>query len=132
MSNTLLVKIILPSKIILETEANMVNVPGSEGVFGVLPDHAKFTSSIDIGIITLFFKDVEKKYFVYGGIAQVTGQELNVVSEFAVDLSAISKSTILNKINNLKSDLSSELEESLEADIISGNIEKYNTLLKFI
>lgn len=132
MSNTLLVKIILPSKIILETEANMVNVPGSEGVFGVLPDHVKFTSNIDIGIIILFFKDVEKKYFVYGGIAEVTGLKLNVVSEFAIDLSAISKSNILNKINNLKSDLSRELEESLEADIISSNIEKYNMLLKFI
>ena len=132
MSNTLLVRIILPSKIILKTEADMVNIPGGEGVFGVLPGHAKLTSNIDIGIVTLFLGDKEIKYFVYGGIAQVTGPELNIVSEFAVDLEAVDKSTVLNKITNLKSDLSGELEKSLEADIISSNIEKYHALLKFI
>ena len=132
MSDKLLVRIILPSKIILETEADMVNIPGDEGVFGVLPSHAKLTSSIDIGIVTLFSGEKETKYFVYGGVAQVTGLELNIVSEFAIDLAVAGKSTVLNKITSLKGDLSCELEESLEADIISSNIEKYHALLKFI
>jgi len=54
MTEILLVRIILPSKVALEMEATLVNIPGTEGVFGVLPGHAKLTSSIDVGVVTLF------------------------------------------------------------------------------
>ena len=50
MSNKLLVRIILPSETFLEVETSQVNIPGTEGVFGVLPGHVKLTSAIEIGI----------------------------------------------------------------------------------
>ncbi|PCJ27588.1 MAG: ATP synthase F1 subunit epsilon [Rickettsiales bacterium] len=132
MSNTILVKIILPAQMILETEADMVNIPGSDGMFGVLPGHAKLTSGIDIGVITLVSRDFEQRYFVYGGVAQVTGEELNIITEFAVDLDKTNKVNVLDNITNLKSDLSDEEVGSVEANIIAGQIERYETLLKFI
>ena len=81
MSDKLLVRIILPSETFLEIEASLVNIPGGDGVFGVLPGHAKLTSTIDVGIISLFIDDVKKIYYVHGGVAQVTGDEVNIVTE---------------------------------------------------
>jgi len=132
MSDKILVRIILPSKVILETEANLVNIPGTNGEFGVLAGHVKLVSNIDIGVVTLFSSEKEIRYFVHGGVAQVTGQELNIVSEFAVDLNKSSKADILNTISNLKSDFLEEEQESMEADIISNKIEKYESLVNFL
>jgi F-type H+-transporting ATPase subunit epsilon len=132
MIKTLLVRIILPSKVALEMEATLVNIPGDEGVFGVLPGHAKLTSSIDIGIITLFSREKEIKYFIHGGVAQVTGSELNIISEFAVNLEAERSTSVRNKITNLEISLSDVEADSIEADIISDNIKKYKSLLNFI
>jgi F-type H+-transporting ATPase subunit epsilon len=132
MNKTLLVRIILPSRVALEMEATLVNIPGDEGVFGVLPGHAKLTASIDIGIITLFSREKEMKYFIHGGVAQVTGSELNIISEFVVNLEAEKSTSVRNKITDLEISLSDVGVDSIEADIISDNIKKYKSLLNFI
>lgn len=132
MQNSLITKIILPSKVILEAEVNMVNLPGTEGVFGVLPGHSKFTATIDIGIVTLFVNNKELRYFVHGGVAQAAGNELNIISEFAEDLSKATNSTINNDIKKLEKNLSKPEIEPLEVDILKNNIQRYKTLLKFL
>ncbi len=132
MSNILLVKIILPSKIALQIEADMVNIPGKEGVFGVLPGHAKITSSIDIGVVTLFTKDMEVKYFIYGGVVQVADNEVNVISDFAVDISSENSSSVSDNIKKLEKDLSEIESNSMEVSIISEKIKKYQSLLEFV
>ncbi|MDA9163601.1 ATP synthase F1 subunit epsilon [Rickettsiaceae bacterium] len=132
MSEKILVRIILPSKVMLETEASMVNIPGTDGEFGVLAGHVKLVSNIDIGVITLFSGEEKTRCFVCGGVAQVTGSELNIVTEFAADLAKSRKYDVLNDISSLKSDLLDEEPGSVEADIISDKIEKNETLAKFL
>jgi len=132
MKDTILTRIILPSHTMLEIDATMVNIPGTDGMFGVLPHHSKLVSDIDIGIITIFSDSTKKKYFVYRGIAQVNGTELNITSEFVMDLQTISKSEINAQISKLKSNLSDEKEDSLERSIISDKIIQYQKLLSFV
>lgn len=96
----LVVKIILPSKTLLNRKADIVNVPGSMGMFGVLPNHAKFISNIDTGVLTISTDDTKQKYFICGGIAQVTGSELNIVTEFAVSMEDKTKEMILQQVND--------------------------------
>jgi F-type H+-transporting ATPase subunit epsilon len=132
--SNLLVKIILPSKILLEQECDLVNIPGTEGVFGVLPGHSKITASIAVGVASVFYKDNEQRYFVYGGVAQVTGFTINIVTEFAAKLeekTAINAEehikTLENTLSNLKSDA-----DLLEIDIVNSTIKKYQSLLRFL
>ena len=101
MNNTMLVKITMPSETIFEGEAKMVNLPGSEGVFGVLPGHAKLIAKIAIGCISVFLGGQEKKFFIYEGIAQITLLEVNIVSEFVMDLERQYKNEILNKLSQM-------------------------------
>ena len=132
MTKTLIVKIITPSKVVSEGEADMVIIPGSKGEFGVLPEHVKLVSRMNVGIITLMYRDIETKYFVYGGIAQVTGEALNIITEFAVDLASENAEAVRNIITNLKNNLSKLENASVESEIMANNIEKYQSLLKFI
>ncbi len=132
MSNKLLVRIILPSETYLEAQAEMVNILGSEGVFGVLPGHAKLTSTIDIGVISLFIDGIEKKYYIHGGVAQVTGQEVNIITEYAASIQESNKTTIANEITDLEDEILSEEDDSIEAEIVLDKIEKHKSLIKFL
>jgi F-type H+-transporting ATPase subunit epsilon len=128
----LLLRIIIPSDRVAEINAEMVVIPGQEGVFAVLPGHAKFTSGINKGVVDVQEKGVIKRFFVYGGIAQVIGAQLNIVTEFAADLESTEKNNVLEKITELKSELADKEQDSVEARIINSRIDKYQTLLEFV
>lgn len=132
MNNTILVKITMPSETIFEAQAKMVNVPGTEGVFGVLPGHVKLISKIAIGCVSVFLGEQEKKFFIYEGIAQITPIEVNIVSEFVVDLAGQNKSDILNRIANFQTELEQSEKNSLESKLLDDAIIKYNSLLAFM
>ncbi len=132
MRSTLSVKIILPSMTLLDGEANMVNLPGQEGVFGVLPRHCKLISNINTGIVSVFLAGQEEKYFVFSGVAQVNGEELNILSEFALLLGKETKTEALEQVTLLESSLLEHQPESLQANIILDMLEKYQALLKFL
>lgn len=131
-ASTVLLKIIMPSEVVFQTDATMVNIPGSDGVFGVLPGHAKLISSIKVGLVSVFVEGIEKKFFIYGGIAEVNNLEVNIVSEFAVNLEDKNKSDLIDKISNLKTELESCPKDSLKAKILEDSIMKYNSLLNFV
>ena len=132
MRSTLSVKIILPSMTLLDVEANMVNLPGQEGVFGVLPGHCKLISNINTGIVSVFLAGQEEKYFVFSGVAQVNGEELNILSEFALLVGRETKEEALDQVTLLKNSLLEQQPESLQANIILNTLEKYQALLKFL
>jgi F-type H+-transporting ATPase subunit epsilon len=132
MNNTMLVKITMPSETIFEAKAEMVNLPGSDGIFGVLPGHAKLIAKIAIGCISVFLGDQEKKFFIYEGIAQITPLEVNIVSEFVMDLERQYKNEVLNKITNLKTELEQSKKNSSEAKLLEYTITRYNSLLDFM
>lgn len=132
MHDTMLVKVIMPSEVVFKTDANMVNIPGSDGFFGVLPGHAKLISAVKVGLISVFFDGVEKKIFIYGGIAEINPMEVNIVSEFAVPLEDQKRADILDKISSLKAELDSCDDGSLKARILNDSILRHNTLLNFV
>ena len=132
MNSTILVKIIMPSEVVFEANAMMVNIPGGEGVFGVLPGHVKLISTVAIGSISVFLDDQEKKFFIYGGVARVTPTDVDIVSEFVVSLDGQKKSDVLSKLAILKLELDSLEKNSLDANILNATITKYDSLLSFV
>ena len=83
-------------------------------------------------MISVYTHGDEKKFFVYGGMAQVNASEVNIVTEVAVSLEGQNKPDILNKISELKSELKISITNSLEAQILDATINQYNALLPFI
>lgn len=137
MTNTMKVKIIMPSDTLFEADARMVNIPGGNGMFGVLPGHMKLISTIQVGVVSVFVNDQEQKFFIHGGLGQITGTEVNIVTDFALAMCDQTKADILSKIANLKSELE-HLEKDtlrkndLEIDILNDNISRYHALLNFV
>lgn len=137
--NLLLAKIITPSSIVFESNVSMVNIPGVDGIFGVLPGHASLISSVKQGIVKIFDKNNIYNYFVDGAVAHVTGQELRITTEFAIDINKVDKSIINNQLDDLQkqlrdqnSSISEDSKQYFIGDIIKNKIEKYQNLLNYI
>lgn len=76
------VKIITPEKILFEGDASYVQVCGSQGEFGVLPNHAPFISTLKEGVVGVEIVGGAKQEFaVKGGVAEVLPESVTLLVE---------------------------------------------------
>lgn len=78
-------RLVMPERELLNTEADMVVVPGSEGDFGVLPGHAPLISTVRPGVLEVYQgTKAEQRFLIAGGFAEVTPERCTVLAEEAV------------------------------------------------
>ena len=76
-------KLITPERIVLEREVDMVQASGSAGEFAVLPGHEPLVASLGFGILTFSSGGEEDFAAVLGGLLEVRGDEVTVLSDVA-------------------------------------------------
>ncbi|WP_422374352.1 F0F1 ATP synthase subunit epsilon [Roseibium sp.] len=99
-------ELVSPERQLLSKQVAEVVVPGSEGEFGVLKDHAPFISTIMSGILKVR-NDANgfDEYFVRGGFADVAAGGLTVLAEQAVPVGEISREQLDQAIQNAEEDV---------------------------
>ncbi len=76
------VEIISPDKKIFEGEAKLIRLPGSDGFFEIMKDHAPLISSLQAGQIKLISKEGATNLFdISGGIIEVLKNKVIVLAE---------------------------------------------------
>jgi F-type H+-transporting ATPase subunit epsilon len=83
MAETLLLDIVTPYGHIFTEEVDEVLAPGSEGEFGVLPDHAPFLTTLKIGILTYKKGSETGHFFVNWGYAEVGPDKVTILADSA-------------------------------------------------
>lgn len=77
-------ELVSPERLIVSGEALSVQVPGSEGDFEVLTNHAPVMASLRPGILTVTMASDTKRFFVDGGFADVNPNGLTVLANNAI------------------------------------------------
>jgi F-type H+-transporting ATPase subunit epsilon len=77
----LTLRVITPDRIVLDTQAETVRVPGVDGSMGFLPRHANLVSALDVGDLVWRENGAEKHLFVSGGFVEIKADTVRVVSE---------------------------------------------------
>ena len=86
MDKKFLFELMTPLQTLVSNNFDMVVVPGEEGDFGVLPKHSNLISMLRPGILKTYNNNkIEKEYFVYKGLAEVTPEKLIVLSDTVFD-----------------------------------------------
>lgn len=117
-------ELVSPESIVVSTDASMVIVPGTEGDFGVLADHAPLLSSVRPGVVTVMTAEgEEKKIFVAGGFADVSENQCSVLAEEAVSVSDLDKSALEQKVRDLKDDLTFAKGDAGKTTLIQKQID---------
>lgn len=77
----MLLEIITPEKNVYQGEVELINLPGSDGSFGVLNDHAALVSTLKAGEIKIVENGNEKTFPVKGGVVEVNNNKVIVLAE---------------------------------------------------
>jgi F-type H+-transporting ATPase subunit epsilon len=85
---TMKLEIVTPDGLIYDGDVKMVTLPGKEGEFGVLPDHASLVSLLDTGVITV--ETASNKEFmvaINNGYVKVNENKVSCIVDGAVLIS---------------------------------------------
>ena len=83
MGNKLRLEIVTPYGLILSEDVDEVTAAGSEGEFGVLPDHTPFITTLKVGMLT-YKKGTKVRYvFVNSGYAEAGPDKVIVLADSA-------------------------------------------------
>ncbi len=116
MADKLHFDLVSPERRVFSGEVDQVVVPGEEGDFGVLPQHAPFMSVIRPGAITVMNGADSERTFIHGGFAEVTPAGLTILAEEAIPVSEIDVGSLAQDIADTREDIGlSKSDEELEA-----------------
>jgi F-type H+-transporting ATPase subunit epsilon len=77
-------KIITPEEIAYEGQADYVKLPGVDGGFEVLNNHAPILSLLKDGFVICRSKGEQQTFNIKGGVVEVLNNELTVLAEAIV------------------------------------------------
>jgi len=108
-------ELVSPEELVLSAEASAVSVPGSEGYFTVMANHAAFMTTVKPGVVDVTMDDGNsKKIYVRGGFADVSTSGLTLLAEHAIDLAEFDMADLDAEIEAAKSDLAEASDERKE------------------
>ena len=125
-------ELITPNKNLLIGDFEMVVVPGEEGDFGVLPHHSNLVSQIRPGVLRIYKNNkIDKSFFLYSGFAEVSDNNLIVLSETAFNVNDF-------KLNNFKDNISkfeklkNQTKSEDEILFIEKKLKEFNTIIDIL
>lgn len=115
-------EIVSQDRVVYKGDAEMVLIPGADGIMGILPKHASVLTALKFGIITVREnKEQEDLHFtVAGGIAEVQPDLITILADAAEDVENID-------IQRAKA-AKQRAEEILQTGIIDKSGDEYFTL----
>jgi ATP synthase, F1 epsilon subunit (delta in mitochondria) len=106
-------ELVSPERLLLSQDVVQVDLPGTEGDFGILEGHSPFISTLRPGVATITLPGgAAQKYFVRGGLAEVSATGLTVLAEKAVPLAELKADQVAQEIRNAEEDVADAASET--------------------
>ena len=103
MAETTLFELVSPERLIMSKDVSMVVVPGSEGLFGVLPRHTSMLSALAPGVVDVYEEEVvTERLFVVNGFAEVTADRCTVLAEDVIPIENLNPDELEEKIEEMR------------------------------
>ena len=91
MSEKFTIEIISPDRSIIKTETSEVVIPSFEGEMGILKDHISLISFLKPGLIKIFSKGAEDRFFVEDGIVEFKDNNLTILTSSISNINDMKK-----------------------------------------
>ena len=119
--------LVSPEKLLFSGEVEQVDVPGSEGDFGVLAGHAPLVSLLRPGILTVHVGGGSERIVVLGGFVEVAADGLTVLADVATSLEDIDQALIATHIKDME-ERATQMEAGSELDRLVARLDHFRTL----
>jgi len=102
--------LVSPEKVLFSGEVSQVDVPGSEGDFGVLAGHAPLDTTLRPGILVIYSERDAQRIVVDGGFAEVGPSGLTVLANLAVPVDEFDVAELAGVIKDTEEDVADETD----------------------
>ncbi|HYY38895.1 MAG TPA: F0F1 ATP synthase subunit epsilon [Xanthobacteraceae bacterium] len=103
--------LVSPEKLLFSGEVTQVDVPGSEGDFGVLAGHAPIVTTLRPGILVIYAERDALRIVIEGGFAEVGPAGLTVLADMAVPVDEFDVAQLAGVIQDTAEDVADETDE---------------------
>jgi F-type H+-transporting ATPase subunit epsilon len=103
--------LVSPEKLLFSGEVTQVDVPGSEGDFGVLAGHAPIVTTLRPGILIIYAERETLRIVIEGGFAEVGPAGLTVLADMAVPVDEFDVAQLAGVIQDTAEDVADETDE---------------------
>jgi len=111
-------KIVTPTRVIVDTEVSELTAPGAVGEFGVLPEHVTFLGKLDTGVLSWVEGGQSRKLVVLGGYAEVVEDVVTVLADDAEFPNEIDLAAARAELTRLEGELKQPHETAEEVDAL--------------
>jgi F-type H+-transporting ATPase subunit epsilon len=119
--------LVSPEKLLFSGDVVQVDVPGSEGDFGVLAGHAPLVTTLRPGILTIFRPGEQLKVVVNGGFAEVSAAGLTVLADMAVPREDFDLATLAGEIKDTAEDVA-DAADDVRRDKLARRLDQLQAL----
>ncbi len=106
MADKLQFSLVSPERELFSGAVDQVDVPGTEGDLGILPNHSPLMAAIRTGTVTVTDSGSVTQYFIAGGFADVTPDGLTILAERALPLADLDREALRSEISDAEAALS--------------------------
>jgi len=125
--DTIKLSIVTPNGEIFNSEVKSVTLPGKEGEFGVLPNHASLVSALTVGVIEIEKKDALKEAVAINwGHVKVSEDSIDILVDGAVSLSNDETSDISEKLELAKELVNSVKDSNVSMAAVESKINSFS------
>ena len=105
-------ELVSPERMVFAGDVEAVVVPGAEGAFTVLKDHAPVMAVLKPGIVEVDESHTKKqRLFVRGGFADVSARGLTILAEQAIPVEELDAARLDAEITDAEEDLADATSE---------------------
>jgi F-type H+-transporting ATPase subunit epsilon len=97
--------LVSPERLLMSEPVDEVVVPGAQGYFTVLKDHAPFMSTLKPGVVEVARGGLSERIFVRGGFADVSSEGLTILAEQAIPLAEVDPAMLAQEVKNAEEDV---------------------------
>jgi F-type H+-transporting ATPase subunit epsilon len=119
--------LVSPERLVLSGEVEQVDVPGSEGYFGVFAGHAPMVTALRPGILTIRRDGGEVKVVVLGGFAEVSPAGLTVLADTAIPAEEFDQAVLASHIQETEQKIG-QLEQGSLLDKQIERLDHFKTV----
>jgi len=124
MSQEFKIEIVNPERSFLsKKDVTEVVIPAFEGEMGILKDHISIISFLKPGIIKIFSKNNEEKFYVEDGIVEFKDNSLSILTSSIFGLDKIDRDYVNQSIQDAEKELLNENIEDQKRFLISQKVD---------
>jgi F-type H+-transporting ATPase subunit epsilon len=119
--------LVSPQRVLFSGEVEQVDIPGSEGDFGVLAGHAPLIAMLRPGIVSVFGAGAPTRIVIADGYAEVNPEGLTILAELATPLEEFDRTGLDTRIKDAEEDVA-DAPEGRRRDQLARRLQQLRQL----